>query len=826
MSKLIPFACLALLGATAGHVHAQTTPSDATDAAVLGAAQVQLPAGAPAADAQAASAPALGAQASGVPASGDPATGAAQAGDPAGAKPATVSAGQDTPPAAAPDGKAAGKRAAKPAPAKAALGPDGKPIPEITVNGGRLSDMEERRRSVAGKQVYGREELDRNGDTNLGDVLKRLPGVSIGGRPGRGGDIRMRGLGSGYTQILLNGERPPAGFSLDSLSPDQVERIEIMHGPIAEHSTRAIAGTINIILRDGYQQKDTQVKLTDTIEQGRNAPNVSLIVPGKVGNLTYIVTATALENRQHDSGITHNLNTEPDGTAVKDETIDDETQRTTKALHLTPRFSYKFDGGDQLNFQPFLMTSRSNSSVNTDLTQGPLVPADLLQPPEYYFADTNAHSSSTFLRGFGNWVHKLDGAAKLDVKFGFGTGHSSSDSLRNQYDNDGNLTNRLTDDSSIRDRSANTGGKYTTPIFKDHAFAAGWDAEISRRNETQTSLNLAGQSQFAGSGDDLNAETRRAALFAQDEWDITPQWSAYVGARWEGIRTTSTLPTGEIVNDSSVFSPLFHTLYKIPGHDKDQVRMSLTRSYKSPNVSDLLALTTLSRLNSATMPDRAGNPYLKPELATGLDAAYEHYLGRAGILSVSGFTRNITDLIRRELSLQQTLTGPRWISTPGNIGNARTSGLELEAKFQLVELIPDAPAIDFRSNYSRYWSTVDGIPGPNNRLDAQPKQMANVGFDYRLKDIPFTIGSSFNWTPDTLIQTSTTQIVDTGRKRQYDAYGLWKFSAATQLRVSASNLMAQDALGSNLVTAGGLNQLATTDFKIYTVWSVKLETKF
>src|SRR5450830_1731717 len=299
------------------------------------------------------------------------------------------------------------------------------------------SGYDPRRDDTASKMVVGSEEILKYGDTNVTDVLKRLPGITVSGAAGRsGGDIRMRGLGSGYTQILLNGERPPAGFSLDQLSPDQVERIEIMHGPIAEHSTRAIAGTINIILRDGYQQKDTQVKLTDTIEQGRSAPNVSLIVPGKVGNLTYIVTATALENRQHDSGITHNLNTEPDGTAVKDETIDDETQRTTKALHLTPRFSYKFDGGDQLNFQPFLMTSRSNSSVNTDLTQGPLVPADLLQPPEYYFADTNAHSSSTFLRGFGNWVHKLDGTAKLDVKFGFGTGHSSSDSLRNQYDND------------------------------------------------------------------------------------------------------------------------------------------------------------------------------------------------------------------------------------------------------------------------------------------------------------------------------------------------------------------------------------------------------
>ncbi|WP_296001953.1 TonB-dependent receptor [Rugamonas sp.] len=781
MSKLNSFACLALLGATAGLASAQTTPADPAD---IG--------------------PTL-----------------------------TSAQPQDAAPAAPTDdstpvkGKAPrGKSAAGRAPSTAASGKDGKVVPEITVNGSRLDDMEERRRSVAGKQIYGREELDRNGDTNLGDVLKRLPGVSIGGRPGRGGDIRMRGLGSGYTQILLNGERPPAGFSLDQLSPDQVERVEIMHGPVAEYSTRAIAGTINIVLRDGYQQKDIQVKLSDSVEQGQNAPNVSVVVPGKSGGLTYILTATVSENRQHDSGVTHNLNTEPDGVAVKDETVDDETHRLSKSLHVTPRLSYKFDGGDQLNFQPFLMASRSNSGVDTALTQGPLVPPELLLPPEYYFADSNAHSSSTFARGFGNWVHKMEGASKLDVKFGLGSGHSSSDSVRYQYDQAGKLSDRLTDDSAIRDRSANTGGKYTTPIGKDHAFAAGWDAEVSHRTETQTSLNLAGQSQFAGSGDDLTAETRRAALFAQDEWDVTPQWSVYLGARWEGIRTTSTLPTGEVDNTSSVFSPLFHTLYKIPGHDKDQVRMSLTRSYKSANVQDLLALTTLSRLNTAAAPDRTGNPYLKPELATGLDAAYEHYLGRAGILSVSGFTRDISDLIRRELSLQQTVTGPRWVSTPSNIGKARTSGVELEAKFQLVELIADAPAIDFRSNYSRYWSNVDGIPGPNNRLDAQPKQSANVGFDYRMKAVPFTLGASFNWTPETLIQSSATQIVDTGRKRQYDAYGLWKFNKNTQLRVSSSNLMARDALGSNLVTAGGLNELATTGFHTYTVWTVKLETKF
>ena len=81
-------------------------------------------------------------------------------------------------------------------------------VQRITITGGRNNDMEQRRNSTASKMVFGREELDRDGDSTVGEILKRLPGVTISGRPGRGGDIRMRGLGNGYTQILLNGERP------------------------------------------------------------------------------------------------------------------------------------------------------------------------------------------------------------------------------------------------------------------------------------------------------------------------------------------------------------------------------------------------------------------------------------------------------------------------------------------------------------------------------------------------------------------------------------------------------------------------------------------
>jgi outer membrane receptor for ferrienterochelin and colicins len=201
-------------------------------------------------------------------------------------------------------------------------------IQQVTVSGARADDTEARRISTAAKMVFGREELERNGDTSVSEVLKRLPGVSIGGAPGRGGGgVRMRGMGNGYTQMLVNGERPPPGFSLESLSPEQVERIEVIRGPVAEHSTQAIAGTINIILREGYQQKDIQLRVADNIEQGRHGANVSLAMPGKSGALTWMMTGSLMHNRPHNESDTLNLSTRKDGTVERRQQIHDEGRR-------------------------------------------------------------------------------------------------------------------------------------------------------------------------------------------------------------------------------------------------------------------------------------------------------------------------------------------------------------------------------------------------------------------------------------------------------------------------------------------------------------------
>ena len=695
--------------------------------------------------------------------------------------------------------------------------PTEKEVQKVTIKGGRQSDLDERRLSTASRMIFGREELDRNGDSNLADVLKRLPGVTIGGRPGRGGDIRMRGMGSGYTQILINGERAPRGFSMDSLSPDQVERIEVMRGPVAEYSTQAIAGTINIVLREDYKQKGTEIKLTESAEQGRNATNISLTHPGQYRALSFSLSGSVYQNRQHDQSTTHLEQEINPGVIELIQNLRDETYRQSRGIHLAPRLNFRFDNGDTLMLQPFIMNSGNESRSNYTLSQ---VPAALAR---FANASSIGNSESNFARGFGNWQSKFSDNSKLNLKFGGGLGRMESSSLRSQFDANGKLTDTIFDRNNTLDKSFNAGSKYTQPVNGNHTFAAGVEIEIGTRNQTKVSLDN-GIPQFDESGENLNASTRRFAGFFQDEFDINPQWSAYAGLRWEGIRTSSVAANNTVDNSSAVWSPLLHAVWRMPG-TKDQVRMGLTSSYRAPALNDLIALPSISQLNGPTRPDRTGNPFLKPEKAKGFDLAFEHYLTRAGIMSANIFMRSIDDLIRRRAEQMNTQNGMRWVSSPINIGHALTRGIELEGKFQFQEFFPDGPAIDFRSNYSYFWSRVDSIQGPNNRLDQQPNQTANVGVDFRPAGIALTLGGSMNWTPAYLTQTSETQTNFTGVKRQIDLYGLWKLSPAVQLRLSANNLQADDSYSASTVIAGGVKNEQSSIAKTYTTWSLRLEMK-
>jgi outer membrane receptor protein involved in Fe transport len=371
-------------------------------------------------------------------------------------------------------------------------------------------------------------------------------------------------------------------------------------------------------------------------------------------------------------------------------------------------------------------------------------------------------------------------------------------------------------DNKGHDFALSSTGKYTNPLVEGHSLALGWDAGYGRHFETRVQNDApVGGSAAYFLDQRFQARSARLAAYAQDEWNITDRWSLYLGARWEAIRIqTSGNDFATAHTDSSVLSPLMQTLYKLPGTKSDQLRFAVTRTYKAPDLLALPPRRFVSPNNSPTEPDYIGNPHLKPELALGFDASYEHYFGQGGLLSLSASRRSIQDFTRNLVLFEDG----RWVQKPLNEGSAETRTLEAEAKLPLKALFAGAPAIA-----SRNWSRVDAVPGPDNRLDQQTPLSATFGVDYKAGAL--SAGGSFAFRSGGPVRLSQDQAAYQNARRDLDVYGLWKFNPTYQLRVALSNMLRQDGVNATRYsTPSGLFTRSTT-YPGYMVARVTLEMK-
>ena len=584
-----------------------------------------------------------------------------------------VCAHAQTPPPPAPAPAPAGPSspaggAADSAPATGSgTGPVGGGSPQrVEITGGR-SDSEQRRQSTASKIVIGREEIERQGDSTLGEILKRLPGVTLGGPPGRGGQIRFRGLGAGYTQILLDGDRVPPGFQIDSISPEQIERIEILRAPTAETGARAIGGTINIITREGYSRKVNDVRIGTQLENDHLGAGGSWTRNDKLSDRwTLNTSVSAIAGEQEEHTVTTITDTDLATGVVTNQTEDTSTRNVRrKNLHLSTRAQYQDDQGNFGFISPFIVLNRADATRSTHLAQ--LAGAD-----DRIFDHAQSDTDYTFslARVLGQWRHRLGDGTRLEWRGNGGETRIREHTVRDERDG-GDVTIGTVDDSTrIRDRSLSGGLKASKLLDSDHSLVGGIEGETIRRTESRISLRN-GALLLTDFGENLEASSTRNAAYLQDEWNINPNWAAHAGLRWEGIVTQGTGVDGtQPRNRSSVWTPLLHAVWKPDPKGSDQIRMSLTRSYKAPTMQSLIGRPSISARfptvdcgrpvcdNAPTSPDRAGNPNLKPELATGIDIAAERYLTAGGVLSANVFYRQISDYMRNVTTLETVSYAP------------------------------------------------------------------------------------------------------------------------------------------------------------------------
>lgn len=646
----------------------------------------------------------------------------------------------------------------------------------------RQGSTELRRAASVAKQIYGREELDRFGDTNALDVLRRLPGVNVGA-----GGPRMRGLGAGYTQILINGDPAPPGFQLDQLSPAQIERIEVLRAPTADQSAQAIAGTINIILKDAPRRSQRDLRLGLSDGKDRPMANANLTIGESKGPLAVSLPISLFEWDRESRSTTDRRMAGTNGLSALSQQVGRQ-ESWGWGYNLGPRLNYRISDDQTLSLATFLQKGYWNN--RTDYDNRILSGSPVLED------DSAANGTWQNRRANLVYANRFSADQRIELKAGLSQSRWTFDARNLRA---GALQLRSVgggDDDGITQA-----GKYSLLLGEAHTLTAGWDLEWRDREERRTTTDGAGNKQLPDfEGQPFDAKVRRQAVYIQDEWEISPQWQLYLGLRTERIETESRGTTAPVRNTSSVTSPLAHLTYKFDPKGRDMVRASLTRSYKAPNLGTLLARPSVNGqfsdtgvTNTALAPDRIGNPALQPELATGLDIAYEKYLANGGLVSVGVFHRRLTGVVRNVVTLRPTVawaTAPRWVSEPLNFSDASTSGLELEVKGRAADLLPallpEAKALNLRASVNFYRSRVKALAGPDNRLDGQQPWSATLGFDQRINGLPLSIGGSLSLNPAYDTRLTEDQWLQRSSTRSLDLFAQWFFKPGLSMRLAAS----------------------------------------
>lgn len=130
-------------------------------------------------------------------------------------------------------------------------------LDEVVVTANRFTQKQTQTGKVM--TVIPRSVLEKNTGRNLGEILGQYAGLTIPGSNNNRGtnlDVYTRGAGLGNTLILIDGmpvydaASISSAFDLNFLSPDMIERVEILKGAQSTiYGSDAVAGVINLILR-------------------------------------------------------------------------------------------------------------------------------------------------------------------------------------------------------------------------------------------------------------------------------------------------------------------------------------------------------------------------------------------------------------------------------------------------------------------------------------------------------------------------------------------------------------------------------------------------
>lgn len=534
--------------------------------------------------------------------------------------------------------------------------------------------------SPATISVIPRQQLETRAYRDVTDALKDVPGVVVTGGASSS-DISIRGMSSKYTLILIDGKRVDtrgtrpnsdnAGIEQGWLPPLQaIERIEVVRGPMSSlYGSDAMGGVINIITRKTSTTKDWVGSLQGdaTIQEDRDSGDIyqtnayasGPLIDGLLG-----LRVNGLFSHRGEDHFTNGFNEQRmrSGTAV---------------FSLTPDEKNDFD----------FEIGRSLQDRNS--TPGKSV---ALENCRKGVCKPNSSSDNLYTRNNYSITH-------------------------NGYYDFGNST------SYVQREETNNPGRnmkmYNTIFNTQTQFDLG-----------SHMLNLGGQYRYEKlsdggnqleAADGLDQLTRWSwALFAEDEWALTNDFSLTTGIRMDRDQ-----------NYGSHWTPRMYGVWHLT--EMWTVKGGVSAGYRSPDLRQSSANWGQITGGGVSNGIIVGNPNLKPEksISEEVGILWDNQEGlNAGItLYNTDFKDKITEVRRCNSSEDPACTIGNttydFVSDRVNVDKANMRGIELTTGWQITE--------DWKlsTNYTFTESEQKSGEFQGKALNQMPKHMINGVLDWQ-----------------------------------------------------------------------------------------------
>ncbi|SHG80395.1 TonB-dependent receptor plug domain-containing protein [Ferrimonas marina] len=475
---------------------------------------------------------------------------------------------------------------------------------------------------------------------DLTDVLDNIAGVQVEdvGQGKKG--VSIRGLDTTQTLVLLDGERMSgadtlighANFDMQGISPNQIERIEVIKGPLsALYGSDALGGVVNIITKPASNEWGGMLTVTGGAEAHSGSGNGSVqvnaggaLIPDRLlldVGVSYMYNddvASRLDERESDLAGNESL-----------------TAHARLAYHVNDEhtLSLRLEGTQQEVWYDIIDKQSDLSDRSTDQVDT--------------FRVSAAH------HGDFAW-----GGTELRVY------HTqfSQENTRSLPDSE------INDPNDIDETMVEGNVQMDRDLFgMDHSLVFG--GSFFHQTLVNPAVNAEGE-----------ASTSQGAVFFQDDIALTHNLNLLLGARVDHHDEfgTHTTPRAYLVYQPSAS-------WVIKG--------GYGEGFKAPSLKQLSDDYLSNPMNRPF--DLIGNSDLKPEENAAYELS-AHYLGERWNMEVTGFYNDVTNLIGIVCIEDCPVPGERpgrWTSQYFNIDSARLQGVEANLSADLTrDLVLDMNA--------------------------------------------------------------------------------------------------------------------------------------